>query len=55
MTFEKMQRMIRGLKQTETEIQAITDEIERISHEDARRRQLRQIPGFGPLVLRPHR
>jgi transposase len=32
------------------EIQAITDEIERISNEDARCRQLRQIPGFGPLV-----
>lgn len=37
-------------KQTETEIEAITDEIERISNEDARCRQLRQIPGFGPLV-----
>jgi hypothetical protein len=37
-------------KQTETEIQQITDEIERISNEDARCRQLRQIPGFGPLV-----
>jgi transposase len=31
-------------------IKAITDEIERISNEDARCRQLRQIPGFGPLV-----
>jgi transposase len=33
-----------------TEIEAITDEIERISNDDARCRQLRQIPGFGPLV-----
>ena len=37
-------------KQTETEIPVITHEIERISNEDARSRQLRQIPGFGPLV-----
>jgi len=37
-------------KQIESEVQAITDEIERISNEDARCRQLRQIPGFGPLV-----
>jgi hypothetical protein len=28
----------------------ITDEIERIGNEDARCRQLRQIPGFGPLL-----
>jgi len=45
-----LDRMWQEWKQTETEIQAITDEIERISNEDARCRQLRQIPGFGPLV-----
>jgi transposase len=45
-----LDRMWQEWKQTETEIQAITDEIERISQEDARCRQLRQIPGFGPLV-----
>jgi hypothetical protein len=45
-----LDRMWQEWKQTETEIQAITEEIERISNEDARCRQLRQIPGFGPLV-----
>ena len=45
-----LDRMWQEWKQTETEIQAITDEIERISNEDARCRKLRQIPGFGPLV-----
>src|ERR1700756_4828894 len=39
-----------GQEWKQTEIQAITDEIERISNDDARCRQLRQIPGFGPLV-----
>jgi len=37
-------------KQLETDTEAITGEIEPISREDARCRQLRQIPGFGPLV-----
>jgi transposase len=37
-------------KQIEAEVQEISDEIERISNEDARCRQLRQIPGFGPIV-----
>ena len=37
-------------KQTEVDIQTITDEIERISNEDERCQRLRQIPGFGPLV-----
>ncbi len=45
-----LHRMWQEWKQTETEIEAITDEIERISNEDARCRQLRQIPGFAPLV-----
>ena len=37
-------------KQTEIDIQTVTDEIERISNEDERCQRLRQIPGFGPLV-----
>jgi len=37
-------------KQIASDGQAISDEIERISDEDVRCRQLRQIPGFGPLV-----
>ena len=45
-----LDRLWQECKQTETEIEAITDEIERISNEDRRCRQLRQIPGFGPLV-----
>ena len=45
-----LDRLWQEWKQTETEIEAISDEIERISNEDARCRQLRQIPGFGPLV-----
>lgn len=45
-----LDRLWQEWKQTETEVEAITDEIERISNEDARCRQLRQIPGFGPLV-----
>ena len=45
-----LDRMWQEWKQIEIDIEAITDEIERISNEDARCRQLRQIPGFGPLV-----
>jgi transposase len=45
-----LDRLWQEWKQTEIDIKAITDEIERISNEDARCRQLRQIPGFGPLV-----
>ncbi|MGA8220085.1 MAG: IS110 family transposase [Candidatus Acidiferrales bacterium] len=45
-----LDRLWQEWKQTETEIEAITDEIERISNDDARCRRLRQIPGFGPLV-----
>jgi transposase len=45
-----LDRMWQEWKQIETDVQAITDEIEHISNEDARGRQLRQIPGFGPLV-----
>ncbi|MGC2183664.1 MAG: IS110 family transposase [Terriglobales bacterium] len=45
-----LDRLWQEWKQTEIDIKAITDEIERISNEDARCRRLRQIPGFGPLV-----
>lgn len=34
----------------ESDIEAITDEIERISNQNPLCRRLRQIPGFGPLV-----
>ena len=43
-------RMWQEWQQMEIEIQAITDEIERISNQDELCRRLRQIPGFGPLV-----
>ena len=45
-----LDRLWQEWKQTEMDIKTITDEIESISNEDARCRQLRQIPGFGPLV-----
>jgi len=45
-----LDRLWEEWKQLETGIEAITGEIERISNEDARCRQLRQIPGFGRLV-----
>jgi transposase len=45
-----LERMWQEWKQMEIDIKAITDEIERISNEDALCRRLRQIPGFGPLV-----
>jgi transposase len=45
-----LNRLWQEWNQTEIEIKAMTEEIERISNEDARCRQLRQIPGFGPLV-----
>jgi transposase len=45
-----LDRLWQEWTQTEIEIKALTEEIERISNEDARCRQLRQIPGFGPLV-----
>ena len=43
-------RMWQEWKQLEIDIQAITDELERISQDNALCRRLRQIPGFGPLV-----
>jgi transposase len=45
-----LDRLWQEWKQMEIYIKAITNEIERISNEDARCRRLRQIPGFGPLV-----
>jgi transposase len=45
-----LERLWQEWKQTETDIKTVTDELERISKEDARCRRLRQIPGFGPLV-----
>src|SRR6478736_104325 len=45
-----LDRLWQEWKQTEVDIETVTDEIERISNEDERCRRLRQIPGFGPLV-----
>ncbi len=45
-----LDRMWQEWKQMEIEIEAVTDEIDRISKEDALCRRLRQIPGFGPLA-----
>jgi transposase len=45
-----LDRMWQEWKQIETDVEVISEEIERISKDDARCRQLRQIPGFGPLV-----
>ena len=41
-----LDRLWQEWKQTEIDIQTITDEIERISNQDERCRRLRQIPGF---------
>jgi transposase len=45
-----LERLWQEWKQMEIDIRAMTDEIERISKENALCRRLRQIPGFGPLV-----
>jgi transposase len=49
-----MRWLLEGLwqewKQLDIDIETITDEIERISNENALCRRLRLIPGFGPLV-----
>ena len=45
-----LERLWQEWKQLDIDIETITDAIERISHEDALCRRLRQIPGFGPLV-----
>ena len=43
-------RLWQEWKQTEIDIEPVTDEIERIGTEDERCRRLRHITGFGPLV-----
>src|SRR5215469_2490716 len=45
-----LERLWQEWKQLDIDVETITDAIERISHEDALCRRLRQIPGFGPLV-----
>ena len=45
-----LDRLWQEWKQIDSDVHVISEEIERISHEDARCRQLRQIPGIGPLV-----
>jgi len=45
-----LDRLWQEWKQMELDIQAITDEIERISKENSLCRRLQQIPGFGPIV-----
>jgi transposase len=45
-----LERLWQEWKQMELDIKAITEEIERISKENALCQRLRQIPGFGPLV-----
>ena len=49
-----LDRLWQEWKQIEIDVEAITDEIERISNEDARCRQLRQIP-LRPARLHRHR
>jgi len=45
-----LDRLWHEWKQTEIDIKAMTDAIERLSKEHANCQGLRQIPGFGPLV-----
>lgn len=45
-----LERLWQEWKQLEGDLEMITDEIERLSEENALCRRLRQIPGFGPLV-----
>src|SRR6516164_1524626 len=45
-----LDRLWQEWKHIELDIKTLTDEIERISNENAHCRLLRQIPGFGPLV-----
>jgi len=45
-----LERLWQEWKQLEIDVKAITEEIERISKENALCRRLLQIPGFGPLV-----
>jgi len=45
-----LDRLWQEWKQMEIDVQTVTDQIERISKEDARCQRLCQIPGFGPLI-----
>jgi len=45
-----LDRLWQEWKQMEIDVQTVTDQVERISKEDARCQRLCQIPGFGPLV-----
>src|SRR5438045_9165068 len=45
-----LDRLWQEWKQTEIDIKAITNEIERIRNGDARCRRMRALPGSGPLV-----
>ena len=45
-----LERLWQERKQVDHDVQVITEQIERISEENALCRRLRQIPGFGPLV-----
>ena len=45
-----LERLWQEWKQLEIDVKAITEEIERVSQENALCRRLLQIPGFGPLV-----
>ena len=45
-----LDRMWQEWKQVELDIEAMSDELERISEENELCRRLRKIPGFGPLV-----
>jgi transposase len=45
-----LDRLWQEWKQIDSDVQVITKEIERICNEDARCRQLHEIPGFGPLA-----
>ena len=45
-----LERLWQEWKQVEVDLKTITDELERISEENALCRRLRKIPGFGPLV-----
>jgi transposase len=45
-----LDRLWQEWKQVDSDVQVITQEIEHICNEDARCRQLHEIPGFGPLT-----
>ena len=45
-----LDRMWQEWKQVELDIEAVSDELERISEQNELCRRLRKIPGFGPLV-----